>query len=373
MAITILVGIGTLAISAVVAGFGIRRTTMRIRALSRIRRRQTVAVATMGITSLKRRACRRTVGRIGVEPRAVATAGTVKRKDTFDKEAAVYPSLFLCLKVEISRILLGMERLRRAYRYAKQKYELLHVKKYTTIAGTLVFFLIMSIMPFAFWLTLIIGKLPIDTEKLFSLPVFISVKNVLEYVQKEAMEATAGASVVLLVTTLYSSTNLFYQMRRSGEIVYDVHRNKQGLRTRFAALILLVCVLVIAVVFLFVYALGSFLFSRLFSRWVELLIDHVLLAGLAFLLALLLNVYVCPYKRKLRVFLSGTCVTVALWAVAALGFSLYLKISNVNKLYGALSTVIVFLLWLYVMMIGFIVGVIFNSEKVVKKRKNKKA
>ena len=269
-----------------------------------------------------------------------------------------------------------MERLRRVCRYVRAKYELLHVKKYTTIAGTLVFFLIMSIMPFAFWLTLIIGKLPIDMEKLFSLPVFGSVKNVLEYVRKEAEQATAGASIVLLVTTLYSSTNLFYQMRRSGEIVYDVHRKKQGLKTRLAALILLICVLVLAVTFLLVYALGSFIFSRWFSRWfprgVELLVDHILLGILAFFLALLLNMYVCPYKRKWRVFLSGTCITVGLWAIAALGFSLYLKIGNLTKLYGALSTIIVFLLWLYIMMIGFIVGVIFNSEKVVRKTTKKR-
>lgn len=275
-----------------------------------------------------------------------------------------------------------MDRLSKAYRYVKAKYELLHLKKYTTIAGTLVFFFIMSTMPFAFWLTLLIGKLPVDTEKLFSLSVFGSVRKVLEYVQKEALEATAGASVVLLVTTLYSSTNLFYQMRRSGEIVYDVHRKKQGIKTRLAAFILLVCVLILAVAFLFVYAVGSFLLSRWVPRGVEVLVDYALLAVLAFLLALLLNVYVCPYKQKWRVFLHGTYVTVGWWIIAALGFSLYLKIGNLTKLYGALSTIIVFLLWLYVMMIGFIVGVIFNSEKVlkgvraektVKKGKRKKA
>ena len=262
-----------------------------------------------------------------------------------------------------------MERFRKAYRFLKAKYELLHVKKYTTIAGTLVFFLVMSIMPLAFWLTLIIGKMPLDTEKLFSLPVFTSVKSVLQYVQKEAAEATTGASVVLLITTLYSSTNLFYQMRRSGEIIYDFHRKRQGIRARVAALILLLCVLVLAVGFLFVYALGSIVLSRWAPRGVELLIDQVLLVILAFLLSLLLNVYVCPYKRKMRVFLSGACLTVGLWTIAALGFSLYLKVGNLTKLYGALSTIIVFFLWLYVMMIGFIVGVIFNSEKVIKSRK----
>jgi uncharacterized BrkB/YihY/UPF0761 family membrane protein len=59
------------------------------------------------------------------------------------------------------------------------------------------------------------------------------------------------------------------------------------------------------------------------------------------------------------------------WIGAIIGFSVYLKISNMSQLYGALSTIIVFLLWLYVLMICFIAGVIFNSEKVMLLRKNK--
>ena len=64
------------------------------------------------------------------------------------------------------------------FQYIKGKYELLSLKKYTTLAGTLVFFLIMSIMPLAFWLTLVIGKLPIDVGKILSLSVFESVEKV---------------------------------------------------------------------------------------------------------------------------------------------------------------------------------------------------
>ena len=60
------------------------------------------------------------------------------------------------------------------------------------------------------------------------------------------------------------------------------------------------------------------------------------------------------------------------WVFAVTGFAIYLKVGNISKLYGALSAIIVFLLWLYVLMVCFIAGVIFNSEKVttpLKKRK----
>ena len=270
-------------------------------------------------------------------------------------------------------ILFLMERLRALYRYLREKYDLLSLKKYTTIAGTLVFFLIMSIVPLSFWMTLLVGKLPIETDQVLALPVFDAVKDILFYVQKEAANATTGASVLLVVTTLYSSTNLFYQMRRSGELIYDYHRERQGLRIRFGALILLIIVMATVVTFLLVFALGSFLFSRFLSKTWALLADYFLLAAVAFLLVLLLNMYIFPYKVRIRNFLPGTLLTVASWVAAVIGFSVYLRVGNVTRLYGALSTIIVFLLWLYILMICFIAGVIFNSEKVMlERRKNKK-
>ena len=160
-------------------------------------------------------------------------------------------------------------------------------------------------------------------------------------------------------------------MRRSGELIYDFHPERQGLKIRLGALVLLVVVMATVVVFLLAFALGSVLFSRILSKAWERIADYALLAAVAFLLVLLLNMYICPYKAKMRSFLPGTIVTVIAWIVAVIGFSVYLKIGNVNRLYGALSTLIVFLLWLYILMIGFIVGVILNSEKFSKKSKKK--
>ena len=265
-----------------------------------------------------------------------------------------------------------MKKLRIFYEYLKDKYRLLSLKKYTTLAGTLVFFFVLSILPLSFWLTLLLGKLPINTDELLSLPVFESVKNVFIYVKEEAERASTGASIILIFTTLYSSTNLFYQIRRSGEIIYDYHRENAGLKLRLGALILLIMVMGIVVAFLLVFAWGSFLFSLFFSRAWQLIADYVLIGVVAFFLILLLNVYICPYKASMRYFLSGTFITLSLWSVAVAGFSVYLQISNLSQLYGALSAVIVFLLWLYLLMVGFIVGVIWNSEKILIAKRQKR-
>jgi membrane protein len=258
-----------------------------------------------------------------------------------------------------------MEKFRSIYRYIKRKYDLLAFRKYTTIAGTLVFFFIMSIVPLSFWLTLIIGKLPFDADRLLRLSVFDSVKSVFEYVQQEAASATTGASVILIVTSLYSATNLFYQMRRSGEIIYDFRKKREGLKLRISALVLLIIVMASAVAFLLIFAIGSFLFSRLLGGVWEKLADYLLLITVAFLLVLLLNMYICPHKTKMRNFIPGTCLTVGAWVLAIVGFSVYLKVGNITRLYGALSTLIIFFLWLYILMICFVIGAIFNSEKIL--------
>lgn len=262
-----------------------------------------------------------------------------------------------------------MTSFKKAYGFLKRKYNLLTLHKYTTLAGTLVFFLIMSIVPLTFWLTILIGRLPINLDRFLSLEVFESVKDILNYVREEALNATTSVSVVLLITTLYSSTTLFYQIRRSGEIIYDYRRQKAGLRLRVGALLLMLLVMALFVVFVLLVGLGSVLFSKIVNENFKKIADYVVLLGLSFALALLLNVYICPYKTAYRRFLPGTIITVVAWTLAVIGFSLYMKFGGINRLYGALSTVIVFFLWLYVLTICFIMGVIFNSESIVKEQK----
>lgn len=261
-----------------------------------------------------------------------------------------------------------MGKLRRFYCFLRDKYRFLSLKKYSTLAGTLVFFLIMSIVPLTFWLTLFIGRLPVSVEQVFRLSVFSSVKKVFEYIRQEAENATTGVSVLLLFTSLYSATTLFYQMRRSGELIYGFQSQKRGIRLRLGAVLLMFIVMFTVGFVLLLFTFGTVLFARVLSPFWEAFADYTLLITLSIILVFLLNTYICPYRAPLKRFLPGTLLTVAAWSVAVVGFGIYLKISNMSRLYGALSAIIVFMLWLYVLMICFIVGVIINSEKIIKER-----
>lgn len=58
--------------------------------------------------------------------------------------------------------------------------------------------------------------------------------------------------------------------------------------------------------------------------------------------------------------------------IASFGFTIYLRLGNMQKLYGAVALFIVFLLWLYLLMICFVIGVILNCYLVNQDQKIKK-
>ena len=247
-----------------------------------------------------------------------------------------------------------------AYRNVRGAFSYLSSKKYTTLAGTMAFFLVMSVVPFLFWLTLLFGRLNIDFTRIFELGIFSEVKDLILYFRDSAQSATAGASVVLLVTTLYSSTNLFYHMRRSGEIIYDSRRKKGSIALRLSALGLIFLVMLLLFSGIGVFLLGNDILVRIFPSFVAQIGVYALFGVFAFALVLLLNLYICPYRIGVRSAVWGSLLTVLLGGLASFGFSVYTQFSSMEKLYGAAVFFILFLLWLYLLMLCFVIGVVFN-------------
>lgn len=254
-----------------------------------------------------------------------------------------------------------VERIKKIYRWGKAHYDVLAQKKYTTIAGTLVFFLILSVVPFTFWLTLLFGKFLVDTEEVLNLEAFTQVKNLLIFLQENAKVASAGASFFLGVTSLYSASNFFYHLRRSGEIIYDMSRKKGGWKVRISALLLTVATMLLLTLFLAILVGMLYIFRWLFPVWLAEICGFFGLLFIAFLICWALNVYLCPFRLRLRDGIRGSVLTSLLWGLSTVGFSIYLRLSNLSKLYGAITAIVVFLLWAYLMMICFVVGVIYNE------------
>ena len=238
-------------------------------------------------------------------------------------------------------------------------------KRFSTIAGTIVYFLLMSIAPFILWLTLVCGN--VDIERFISHELFDSVSPFLRYLKSSAESAAGGAGIIFLLTTLYSSTNFFYHLRRSGELIYNSSRVKGGLKLRLASV-----VLIFAAIFLFavlggVLVVGSRILDRLLPFYLSDLVLCTFLTASAFAVILVLNLFACPYKLKLFDAVPGSLLTTALWLVFLIGFSVYTQFANPEKLYGRIASLIIFLVWCYAMMSCFVIGIIYNGMFKTKK------
>ena len=232
-------------------------------------------------------------------------------------------------------------------------------RRFSTIAGTLVYFLLMSIAPFVLWLTLVCGN--VNIERFLSNELFSAISPFLRYLKSSAESAASGAGIVLLVTSLYSSTNFFYHLRRSGEIIYDSKRVKGGIRLRLASLLLIFSVFLVAALITAMSVTGYWVLDKFLPFYISDIITYTFLTAAAFTTALILNIFACPYKLKASEVVPGSLLTTALWLVFIVGFNIYTFFANPERLYGKIASIIIFLLWCYIMMSSFVIGIIYNG------------
>lgn len=241
-----------------------------------------------------------------------------------------------------------------------QFYKYFTDKRFSTLAGTLVYFLLMSVTPFLFWLTLIAGRIDFsffESNKLFS-----AITPVLQYLRQSAEGAASGAGVVLILTSLWSSTNFFYHLRRSGEIIYDKKQLKSGLRLRLTSLLIVFATLFLIAGAAAVPFLSYSVLDYIMPTAVANVISIVFLSMFAVFVAYLLNLFACPYRLDFYSAMPGSLLTTALWLLFSVGFTVYLQFANPQRLYGAIAAIIVFLLWCYIMINALVLGIIYNSR-----------
>lgn len=255
-----------------------------------------------------------------------------------------------------------------AYETVKQTVKYYTDKRFSTIAGTLVYFLLMSITPFMLWLTLVMGN--IDVSRFLNHRLLEGASPILRYLKSSVESAadgagvsgTGGISIIFLATSLYSSTSFFYHLRRSGEIIYEASDTKSGLRLRLMS-VGLICAAIISIALVAaVSVIGTAFTEKFLPVWLSNSISLIFITVLMFGTAVILNIFACPQKLKLANAAVGSLLTTALWLIIGAGFGVYLKFASPEKLYGKIASLIVFLLWCYVMMCCFVVGMINNGK-----------
>ncbi len=233
-------------------------------------------------------------------------------------------------------------------------------KKSTTLSGALVFFVLLGVVPLSYLTSLVLtffGTEMTDITKSFAYPELVEVTG---YIYEIGLKLGAKGNIIAIALALYSSGNIFYQLKLSGELIYNYSVKNNLLKRVFSIITCFITVWLyscLAVIFLAFSPIIVRFLGGVFSG----IISGAFTFGAVFSMAILINLYTCPYKIKIKNVVWGSLYTAIFTIVTTFIFFLYINnFANYNEIYGKIAIVIVFLSWLYLMVKGFIGGITLN-------------
>ena len=246
-----------------------------------------------------------------------------------------------------------------------------HVAAFSAQAA---FFIIISFFPFIMLLLSIIKYFPIEEESMLlmlnqAFPT--TVNSLIASIVREIYDTAASTTLIsaTIVSTLWSAGKGFLAVMKGLNSVYEINETRHSLLLRgMAALYTLIfAIMVILTMILFVF--GNRLYYWIGQK-LPVIEDTALviislrtIVGLITLIIFFLIIYIVIPNRKTKLMheLPGAMLCAAGWMGFSYAFSYYIdNFSNYASMYGSLTAIVLFMLWLYFCMYLLFLGAEFN-------------
>ena len=180
-------------------------------------------------------------------------------------------------------------------------------------------------------------------------------------------DTAATTLIISLAVTLYGTTGVLEAARRALNVVFEVERGRRFLKRKLVDIVSslgLIALVLVSLVLVFVGGrvaeeilgeAGSEIWAIL--RWPSALLVTVLLFSSVY--------YVTPdiHHRGFRWITPGAAVAVGAWLVISWGFGRYISsVSNVAAIYGAFTSAIVLIAWLWMTNVCLLFGAELDAE-----------
>lgn len=240
------------------------------------------------------------------------------------------------------------------YNYAKEK-------KYTTLAGSLSFFFILSFIPIIYLALSIYNKI------INMLNMTMEIPKILEkYV---SFDLNAKISILFLITTIYSSSQLFFQLRRVGEIIYKTKKRERAIKQKLLSILISLLFILISSGALIIFRMTKEIITNINYSVVINIFSFLFIYLVLISFIIIVNQYATTIKLHMHQLIYGVIFSVVYITIVSIGYYLYIiLISNYEALYGVFSTIIVSFIYIYLMFIGIILGIIINERRITNQR-----
>ena len=246
-----------------------------------------------------------------------------------------------------------------------------HIAAYSAQAA---FFIIISFFPFIMLLLGIVRFFPFEEStvmrsftQVFPSALHSLVVSVIEQIYNTT--ASTGTFIsITAATALWSAGKGFLAIMKGLNTIYDINETRNYVLLRITAAIytLIFAIMLIASMVLFVFGNRLYIWIQnkipIFQSMALLIISLRTIVGLIILLGFFLLIYVVIPNRKTKVIhaLPGALVCAAGWMGFSFAFSYYIDHSNFSSMYGSLTTIVLFMLWMYFCMYILFIGAEIN-------------
>lgn len=244
------------------------------------------------------------------------------------------------------------------------------------------FFIIISFFPFVMFLLTLLQYLPFkesDMQMFVNQIMPDGISSFIFIIISEIYDKSSGTLIsITAVTALWSASKGCLAMVRGLNSVYGIRETRNYFKLRIMSTFY---TLIFAVILIF--TMGLLLFGNTLSVWIgqriPLLVDialiiisirtTVMLCLLALFFAIMYT-FIPNRKSSILAELPGAIFTAAGWTGFSYLYSYYIEhIKDFSYMYGSLTAVVLFMLWLYACMYILFIGAISNT--ILKERFSK--
>lgn len=240
-------------------------------------------------------------------------------------------------------------------------------------AAHVVFFIMVSFFPFVMFFFTLLRYTPLTEENLARIMDAVvpgTMSHVLDSWISEAYSRSSGTILsVTVITALWSGSRGFMGITYGLDKIYGVKNRRNWLHNRLSSLIYTIAFSVVLLISLIVLVYGNKILLALntfFSIEAPVFIGifslrSILGFTLFFLFFLLLYMFIPDRRPRAKQEIPGALFSSVMWILFSYIFSIYIDyFSNFSSIYGSLTYIVMFMLWMYVSMNLLFIGALIN-------------
>ena len=240
-------------------------------------------------------------------------------------------------------------------------------------AAHVVFFVMVSFFPFVMFFFTLLRYTPLTEENIILLLEAVvpeGIRGVLEAWIREAYHQSSGTILsITVITTLWSGSKGFMGITYGLDKIYQVKNQRNWVVNRLSSLLYTLAFAGILMLSLIVLVYGNKILlavDSFFSIEAPLFIGifslrSILGFGIFFLFFLLLYMFIPDRKANAKEEVPGALFTAVLWILFSYLFSVYVDyFSNFSSVYGSLTYIVLFMLWMYICVDILFFGALIN-------------